>query len=125
MIAIGVIVCLGFALAGCGAYRSVNMVRIQGTDIVASYSQLTQSFSFKGTTLQAGILRQSALVTEKVALTQPQMLNLPNLGEGDLTFKLDQNGQVVVDPTKPREPKKEKAPDRPLTAIMNITPVTK
>lgn len=113
---IGVIACLGFALAGCGAYRSVNGIRIQGKNVDAQYSQLTQSFSFKGEQVQATIIRQSALTTEKVALKHPELFNLPNVAEGQLSFKLDQNGQVV--PVAPAEKK-------PLTATMTVTPVTK
>ena len=120
-IAIGVIVCLGFALAGCGAYRSVNGIRIQGKNVDAKYSQLTQTFSFVGEQVQATIIRQSALTTEKVALKHPELFNLPNLAEGQLSFKLDQNGQLTNVTTSPRVNQEKK----PLTATMKVTPVTK
>lgn len=116
MLILAVVMCLVASLVGCGAYRSVNGVRIQGKNVDAQYSQLTQSFVFKGDQVQATIIRQSALTTEKVALKHPELFNLPNLAEGQLSFKLDQNGQVV--PVTPAEKK-------PLTATMKVTPVTK
>ncbi len=116
MLMLAVVMCLVASLVGCGAYRSVNGIRIQGKNVDAKYSQLTQSFSFVGEQVQATIIRQSALTTEKVALKHPELFNLPNVSEGELSFRLDQNGQVV--PAVLAEKK-------PLTATMKVTPVTK
>ena len=102
---------MSISLVGCGAaYRSVNGVRIQGKNVDAKYSQLTQTFSFVGEQVQATILRQSAFTSEKVALNRPEIFNLPSVKEGQLSFSLDQNGQIVP------------IQDTPLKAVIKVAP---
>lgn len=83
------IVCI--SLIGCAcAYRSINGIRIQGKDVNANYSQLTQTFNFKGKELQATILRQTTFTDAKTAQTVPQIYNLTDIKEGELSFELNQ-----------------------------------
>ena len=81
------IICL--SMTSC-AYRSINGVRIQGKDVDARYSQLTQTFSFKGKEVQATILRQSTLADAKTAQKATQIYNLADIKEGSLSFELNQ-----------------------------------
>jgi len=84
-VVLGAMLCL----SGC-AYRAVNGVRIQGKDVDAKYSQLTQSFSFKGKEVQATIIRQSTCANNKTAQKVPAVYDMPNIKEGQLTFDLIQ-----------------------------------
>jgi len=81
-------ICMG--LTSC-AYRAVNGVRIQGKNVDASFSQLTQSFHFKGEQVQATLIRQSTLAGDKTAQKKPEIYGLPNLKEKQLYFELNQS----------------------------------
>ena len=83
-------------LSGCFVYRSINGVLVQGKDVDCQYNQFTQTFVMKGASLQATILRQSAIAPEKTAANMSWIFNLPNVEEGDLYFEITQNFKPVT-----------------------------